>query len=102
MGRTMTASAGQHHIRIRPAAADDCDAIAAVLVAAFAEYAPLYTPTGLAAITPASDTIRNRLGEGPIWGAERRENSEIVGTVAAAGRDHGLYIRTPARLPTAP
>jgi ribosomal protein S18 acetylase RimI-like enzyme len=101
MGRTMTAFVGQHHIRIRPAAADDCDAIAAVLVAAFAEYAPLYTPAGLAATTPASDTIRNRLGEGPIWVAERKEDSQIVGTVAAVARAHGLYIRSMAVLPSA-
>jgi GNAT superfamily N-acetyltransferase len=97
----MTAPAGQQHIRIRPAAADDCAAIAAVLVAAFAEYAPLYTPEGLAATTPASDTIRNRLDEGPIWVAEREEDAEIVGTVAAVVRERGLYIRSMAVLPSA-
>lgn len=104
MGRTMTAPAGQHHIHIRPAAADDCAAIAAVLVAAFAEYAPLYTPEGLAATTPASDTIRNRLDEGSIWVAEREEDAEIVGTVgtvAAVVRAQGLYIRSMAVLPSA-
>src|SRR5258708_12476035 len=58
-GWTMTAPAGQQHIRIRPAAADDCAAIAAVLVAAFAEYAPLYTPEGLAATTPATHPTRH-------------------------------------------
>ena len=97
----MTAPAGQHHIRIRPAAADDCAAIAAVLGAAFAEYTPLYTPEGLAATTPASDTILNRLDEGPIWVAEREEDAVIVGTVAAVARERGLYIRSMAVLPSA-
>src|SRR5258708_3449813 len=92
-GWTMTAPIGQQHIRIRPAAADDCAAIAAVLSAAFAEDTPLYTPEGLAATTPASDTLRNRPGQRPRRGAGaavgERKWWAIAGGSTSRGRGVG-------------
>jgi GNAT superfamily N-acetyltransferase len=84
---------------IRRASAADAPTIAGVLAAAFAEYAPLYTPDGLAATTPPADLIRARLEEGPIWVAVQED--AIVGTVGAVRRGEALYVRSMAVLPTA-
>lgn len=84
---------------IRRAEAADAPTIAGVLVAAFAEYAPLYTPDGLAATTPPAEHIRERLAEGPIWVALHED--AIVGTVGAVRRGEALYVRSMAVLPTA-
>ena len=84
---------------IRRAVAADAPAIAGVLVAAFAEYAPLYTPDGLAATTPSAAVIRARLDEGPIWVALHED--AIIGTVGTVRRGAVLYVRSMAVLPAA-
>jgi GNAT superfamily N-acetyltransferase len=84
---------------IRRAVAADASAIAGVLAAAFAEYAPLYTPEGLAATTPPTERIAARLDEGPIWVAVQEDT--IVGTVGAVRRGEALYVRSMAVLPAA-
>jgi ribosomal protein S18 acetylase RimI-like enzyme len=84
---------------IRRAVAADAPAIAGLLAAAFAEYAPLYTPDGLAATTPPAAVIRARLDEGPIWVALHED--AIIGTVGAVRQGAALYVRSMAVLPAA-
>ena len=85
---------------IHLATRQDVPAVAAVLLAAFAEYEPLYTAGGFAATTPTSEQIERRFDEGPIWIALL--DGVIVGTVAAVLRDDlTLYVRSMAVLPTA-
>ncbi|HEY7982579.1 MAG TPA: GNAT family N-acetyltransferase [Ktedonobacterales bacterium] len=95
----MTANPAAGSVTIRPATVDDTDAMAAVLRAAFAEYAPLYTPEGLAATTPESAVLRARLADGPAWVATR--SGEVLGTLGAEPRGTTLYLRSMAVLPTA-
>jgi enamine deaminase RidA (YjgF/YER057c/UK114 family)/GNAT superfamily N-acetyltransferase len=73
--------------------------MAAVLRAAFAEYAPQYTPAGLAATTPGSAVLRARLAEGPAWVATR--GGAVIGTLGAAPRGDMLYLRSMGVLPAA-
>ncbi len=87
------------NLQIRLATVGDAPAIAEVLRAAFADYAGLYTPGGLAATTPPAERIAQRRGEGPVWVAV--EDGRIVGTVAAVPRAGGLYVRSMAALPAA-
>lgn len=88
------------NVELRRAAPQDIPAIAAVLLSAFAEYEPLYTPGGFAATTPTSDQIRNRFDEGPVWVVLL--DGAMVGTVAAVLRDEAtLYVRSMAVLPAA-
>lgn len=86
-------------MEIRRARAADAPAIARALAAAFAEYAPAYTPAALAATTPPAARIRARLREGPTWVAV--EAGAIVGTVSAAPRGASVYVRSMAVLPAA-
>lgn len=86
-------------IDVRLATADDAPAIAAVLRAAFAEYDALYTAEALAATTPPSERIEQRMHEGPVWVAVRQ--NAIVGTVAAVPQSKALYVRSMAVLPMA-
>jgi GNAT superfamily N-acetyltransferase len=86
-------------LQIRLAAPEDATAIAEVLRAAFAEYAQLYTPEGLAATTPSSERIAGRFAEGPVWVAEAE--GVIIATVAAVPRGEALYVRSMAALPSA-
>ena len=79
-------------MRIRRATDKDATAIAAVLVDAFAEVDRFYTRAGQTATTPTAEQIRERLAEGPTWVAE--DDDAIVGTVAAAKRDDGVYVRS--------
>jgi GNAT superfamily N-acetyltransferase len=86
------------NVEIRSATPQDIPAVAAVLLSAFAEYEPLYTPGGFAATTPTSDQIRNRFDEGPVWIALL--DGAVVGTVAAVLRGEAtLYVRSMAVLP---
>ncbi len=88
------------NVEIRRAALEDVPAAVSVLLSAFAEYEPLYTPGGFAATTPTSAQIRARFDEGPIWIALL--DGEAVGTVAAVLRDEAtLYVRSMAVLPAA-
>ena len=78
---------------------NDAAEISAVLLAAFAEFRPLYTDGGFAATTPGPDDVVSRLHEGPIWVAlyERL----IAGTVSVVLEGGNLYIRGMAVLPEA-
>lgn len=82
---------------IRNAVIDESSVIASVLLQAFIEYKPLYSPGGFSATTPTSDQIRARWIEGPVWVAVQNEN--LLGTAAAVSKGGGLYIRSMAVLP---
>jgi GNAT superfamily N-acetyltransferase len=84
---------------IRIATQEDIPIIAAILRESFVAYEPLYTPGGYAATTPTADQITARFHEGPVWVALL--NNDIVGTVAAAPRPAGLYVRSMAVVPAA-
>ncbi len=86
-------------MEIRRAVAADAPAMAEVLAQAFAEYEPLYTPEGLAATTPPTNRIRERLDEAPAWVAIYEE--ALVGTVGAVVRGDAVYVRSMAVLPAA-
>jgi hypothetical protein len=77
----------------------DAQAIAWLLKAAFAEYESRYTPAALAATTPPSEEIEQRIREGPVWVAWR--DGTCIGTVSAVARDRKLYIRGMGVIPTA-
>lgn len=89
----------QPNCQVRRAAADDAAQIASVLRSSFAEYEPLYTAAGFAATVSTPEQIRERLTEGPAWVAV--ENGTVTGTVAAAPKPAGLYVRSMAVAPTA-
>jgi GNAT superfamily N-acetyltransferase len=86
-------------MEIRRARAADAPAIARALAAAFAEYAPAYTPAALAATTPPAARVRARLREGPTWVAV--EGGVVIGTVSAVPRGASVYVRGMAVLPAA-
>ncbi len=95
----MTEPRACHAVAVRRATADDAEAMAEALRAAFAEYAPLYTPGGLAATTPDGETLRARLEDGPAWVAVR--GGAVIGTLGAVPRGDTLYLRSMAVLPAA-
>ena len=90
---------GPSHIEIRTAVPEDARPIAAVLLEAFLEYRPSYTEGGFSATTPASDQIKHRMQEGPVWVADC--GGVIVGTASAVRKGDSLYIRGMAVLPRA-
>lgn len=89
----------QPSISIRLAESSDAAAVASAIFEAFVEYRASYTPEGFAATTPAADTIRRRLREGPVWVACRQ--GAIVGTVSAVSIGAACYIRSMAIVPAA-
>lgn len=86
-------------MRTRRATEGDIDAIAEVLRRSFAEFERLYTRDGYAATTPDAPRLRERWPEGPVWVA--LDGQRIVGTIAAAVRGSGVYIRSMAVHPEA-
>jgi len=84
-------------VKIRLAVPEDADAIASLLLTAFAETKPHYTADAFAATTPGSDTIRERFLEGPIWVALK--DGKVAGTVSVVPEGERLYIRSMAVLP---
>lgn len=86
-------------MQLRLAQTADAAAIAWVLLAAFAEFKPLYTEGGFAATTPGPDQIVDRVGEGPIWVAQ--SDDSIAGTISVVLRGTDLYLRGMAVLPAA-
>lgn len=86
-------------VKVRRATEEDADLVADLMRMSFAEFERLYTPAAYSATTPSAERIRERFAEGPTWVAlaDRR----IVGTVAAAARENGLYVRSMAVLPRA-
>ena len=83
---------------IRRASESDAERIAALLLTAFVEYEPLYTPAGFRATTLSPAEIVRRFDEGPTWIAARDE--VMVGTVSAINRGTEVYLRSMAVLPT--
>jgi GNAT superfamily N-acetyltransferase len=90
----MTAATDRRQLRVRDATPDDAGAIAALLVAAFAEFEPRYTPAGYRATTPTADEIRRRLPLGPTWVVEC--DGAVIGTVSALSTIDGVYVRSMA------
>ena len=86
-------------MRIRRATEQDADQIADVLRCAFLEHERLYTRAGYAATTPDASGLRERWREGPVWVAE--DDGRLIGTVAAAPRESGVYVRSMAVRPEA-
>jgi putative acetyltransferase len=86
-------------ISVRRATPEDAEAISSVLLAAFAEYRPLYTDGGFAATTPTPEQVALRIAEGPVWLA--LSDNTLVGTVSAVSKGAGLYVRGMAVLPVA-
>jgi hypothetical protein len=54
-------------MQLKVAGSDDASAIAALLLESFREYRTLYTEEGLAATTPTSLEVLERLKEGLVW-----------------------------------
>ena len=79
---------------VRVAQPDEAETISALLRAAFAEFAPRYTPQALARSTPEPGEVRQRFDEGPIWVAVL--DGATVGTVSALSRSDGLFVRSMA------
>jgi GNAT superfamily N-acetyltransferase len=73
--------------------------MAAVLLAAFRDFEPLYTPPGFRATTPTAEEIVLRLAEGPSWIA--LDDGQVVGTVSAVEGADEIYLRSMAVLPSA-
>lgn len=87
-------------VRIQIASADDAEAIAAVIRAAFTPFESFYTAEAFAATTPNTEKIRARFDEnGVIWTALK--SREMVGTVSVVREGARLYIRSMAVLPAA-
>ena len=86
-------------MRIRRATEADAPSVARVLREAFAEVERLYTRDAYAATAPAHAEIARRLAEGPTWVAE--DEGAVVGTVAAAASERGVYVRSMAVAPAA-
>lgn len=84
---------------VRLATRDDADRIAIVLLEAFIEFRPLYTPCGFSATTPDAHAILERWEEGPVWIA--LIGGTIIGTVAVRPLAGDVYVRSMATLPDA-
>jgi ribosomal protein S18 acetylase RimI-like enzyme len=85
--------------QMRPAVPSDASSIAAVLRRSFSEYRSKYTLEAFRATTPGREQILERMNEGPIWVAIRKD--EIVGSVSVVPQGETLYIRSMAVLPAA-
>jgi GNAT superfamily N-acetyltransferase len=82
------------NVVIGVASSEDAETIAAILLEAFREFEPLYTPDGFRATTPTAAEIRARWSEGPSWIATL--DGKKVGTVAAIDRGDEVYVRSMA------
>jgi GNAT superfamily N-acetyltransferase len=87
------------NVVIAPASSGDAETIAAILLDAFREFEPLYTPGGFRATTPTASEIAARLPEGPAWIATI--DGQPVGTVAALRQGDEVYVRSMAVTPAA-
>jgi len=77
----------------------DVRAIADLILAAFREFEPLYTPAGYRATTPTATELARRLAEGPTWIAV--VDGAVVGTVSAVVEGDEVYVRSMAVRPEA-
>ncbi len=82
---------------IRRATARDAAIIADILLAAFAEFRPIYTEPGFDATTPSAEVIRERLLAGPSWLAF--VGARAAGTVSCLMNGRRCYLRSMAVLP---
>jgi len=87
------------NITVRIANKDDAAEISWILLNAFGANRKEYTPEAFEIVTPATDEIADRFGEGPQWVAEI--DDDIVGTVSLTTEPEGLYIRSMAVRPDA-
>jgi GNAT superfamily N-acetyltransferase len=83
--------------RVRLANADDAEAIASIMLLAFAEYRQLYTDEGFAATAITSEEVLSRMRQGPLFVALL--DDEIVGTASFVKKNDSLYVRGMAVLP---
>lgn len=95
----MIVEVGSEDLQIRLAAAEDADAIAAILLEAFSQFESDYTPEAFVVVTPKADEIATRFDEGPMWVAVK--DDEVVGTVSVLPEPEWLYIRSMAVSPKA-
>lgn len=95
----MDSKTDKTNVRVRLAAPGDASRVASLMRESFAEYKTSYTEEAYAATTPASDEVRNRIGEGTVWVA--LYDDKIVGTVSAVREGESLYIRSMAVPPAA-
>jgi len=86
-------------VRIRRAAASDASQIASLLFEAFSEFRSQYTPEAFATTVLYTETIQDRMKEGPFWVAIK--NDKIVGTISAVAKKRALYLRSMAVSPEA-
>ena len=86
-------------VKIRRAVRTDASQIGSVLYEAFLEFRSDYTPEAFAATVLYTETIQDRLGEGPTWVA--LQNDSVVGTISAVPQKGALYIRSMAVSPDA-
>ena len=86
-------------MRVQLASSADAGQIAAVLLTAFRDFEPLYTPEGFRATTPTAEEVARRLAEGPSWIA--LDDEAVVGTVSAVDREGEIYVRSMAVAPSA-
>jgi ribosomal protein S18 acetylase RimI-like enzyme len=81
-------------IEIRRATVDEADAVAAIILKAFAPFKEQYTAGAFEYTTPTAEVVRGRLDEGPIWVAI--SGDEVIGTVSCLPEGERLYIRSMA------
>ena len=86
-------------VDIRFAIPKDAPVISKVLLDAFREFEPLYTPKGFAATALDADQVLARMHEGPVWVACC--DAAVIGTVAAVKKNESAYIRGMAVVPAA-
>ena len=86
-------------VEILRASETDAEAISELIREAFGPFESEYTPDAFEYTTPGADIIRERFGEGPIWGAF--ENEVMVGTVSGLPEPDRFYIRSMAVSPSA-
>jgi GNAT superfamily N-acetyltransferase len=84
---------------VRLAVSSDAAMMAEILLEAFREFEPLYTPGGFRATTPNALEIATRLPEGPAWIAVI--DGHPVGTVSAVVLGDEVYVRSMAVRPAA-
>ncbi|HEX6732114.1 MAG TPA: GNAT family N-acetyltransferase [Pyrinomonadaceae bacterium] len=82
---------------VRLANASDAEALASIMLLAFAEYRQQYTTDGFAATAITSEEVLSRMRQGPVFVAVI--DDEIVGTASVVKKDDYLYVRGMAVLP---
>ena len=78
-------------LQIQYAVEADAPAIASVLHDAFIEYKSFYTRGGFDATVLASEQVKERMREGPVWIVLR--DGSVVATGAAIQKGASLYVR---------